>query len=93
MGTVNIRTDILQNMAEGLGDFLSEYQTVVRIFYIFAVVTVFIIMIINVTKLAQAGDNPQKRSEAIHGILITGICIAILGSIGFVYVLLISFLL
>lgn len=93
MGTVNIRTDILQNMGEGLAEFLNEYQTVVRIFYAFVLITVIIIMIINVTKLAKAGDNPQKRSEAIHGILITGICLAILGSIGFVYILLVSFLL
>ena len=90
---IHVREDIMANVGDELGIFLTEYQTVITAFYAFAVITVIIIIILNVTKLAKAGDNPQERSEAIHGILVSGICFAILGSLGFVFMILVSFLL
>lgn len=93
MGSVSIRQDIFQNIAEELSTFLNEYHAAVMAFYAFAIITVLIVMIINITKLAKAGDNPQERSEAMKGILISGICLGILGGIGFIYALLVALLL
>ena len=83
-----IRKDILANIADAFSDFQNQYQTILNIFYAFAIVTCVIVMVLNITKLSKAGDNPQERSEAMKGILISGVCIGILGSLGLVYAIL-----
>lgn len=60
---------------------------------IYGVVTIlaFACFIVNITKLALSSGNPQARKEALRGILISGSCIAALGSIGLIFVAVISF--
>ena len=65
---------------QGVSKFLNEYQSYLNVFLIFIAITLVIIFVLNAAKLASAGENPRKRQEAIHGILVTGICIAVLGS-------------
>ena len=48
-------------------------------------------LIINITKLALSGGNPSARSEAIRNILIAGGCLAVLGGLGIIFFLLLSF--
>ena len=79
----------MHNIADEFNAFITQYQTAINIFFGFALVTCFIVMAINITKLAKSGDNPVARSEAMKGILVTGICIAILGSIGLIYMILV----
>lgn len=45
------------------------------------------VMMIHVLKLANAGDNAQKRSQALRDIMITGITTSGLGGIGIIYVI------
>lgn len=87
---VYIDKKILKNISKPLNTFLNNYQSIITFILAFSIITTFIIMIINITKLANARDNPQLRKEAVNGILITGICIAILGSLSTIYIILIS---
>ena len=47
-------------------------------------------LIINITKLATSSGNPQGRSIALRNILISGVCLAVLGSLGLVYAVFVS---
>lgn len=46
-----------------------------------ATITFAFIFIMNLTKLAAAGDNPMGRKSAISGLIISFICFALLGGI------------
>lgn len=46
-----------------------------------ATLTFVILFIINFVKLGAAADNPSQRSEALKGLLHTGIALALLGGI------------
>lgn len=87
---VYVDKEILKNISKPLNTFLNNYQSIITFILAFSIITTFIIMIINITKLANARDNPQLRKEAVNGILITGICIVILGSLSTIYIILIS---
>lgn len=47
-------------------------------------------LIINITKLATSAGNPQGRSIALRNILISGVCLAVLGSLGLIYAVFVS---
>ena len=49
-------------------------------------------LIINITKLAMSGGNPQARSEAIRNIFIAGCCLTVLGGLGLIFTLLTVFI-
>lgn len=55
----------------------------------FATVTMVLFFILNITKIAAAAGNPQARSQAIAGVVWTGVAVALLGSVtiwfGFFY--------
>lgn len=46
--------------------------------------------IINVAKLATSSGNPAGRSQALRNILISGICLAVLGGLGIIYAVFVS---
>jgi hypothetical protein len=83
---------LFKNAMQGVSKFLNEYQSYLNVFLIFIAITLVIIFVLNAAKLASAGENPRKRQEAIHGILVTGICIAVLGSFSLILGLLIAFI-
>ena len=88
----NISTAVLGNAAAAVAEFMKEYQIYLNVFLAFVVVTLVIIFIINAVKLATAADNAVKRQMAIHGIMVTGICIGIMGSFGLIAGILVAFL-
>ena len=47
-------------------------------------------LIINITKLATSSGNPAGRSQALRNILISGICLSVLGGLGLVYAVFVS---
>ncbi len=83
---------LFKNAMQGVSKFLNGYQSYLNVFLIFIAITLVIIFVLNAAKLASAGENPRKRQEAIHGILVTGICIAVLGSFSLILGLLIAFI-
>lgn len=88
----NVSTAVLGNAASAVAEFMEEYQVYLNVFLAFVVVTLVIIFIINAVKLSTAGDNPVKRQMAIHGIMVTGICTAIMGSFSLIAGILVAFL-
>ena len=46
-----------------------------------ATLTFVVLFIINFVKLGAAADNPNQRSEALKGLLHTGIALALLGGV------------
>ena len=63
-----------------------------ELLYALAVIGAFVAMIINITKLSQSAGNPRGRADALHGILVSGGCIAALGGIGLLFLGLVSFM-
>lgn len=70
---------------------LSTFSWALQLTYGIVTLIAFIAFFINVTKLARSSGNPQGREQAMRGIIISGCCIALLGSIGLVYILVLSF--
>lgn len=60
---------------------LDKYKTIAMAIFAFCTVTAFLMMIIQFTKLAAAGDNERERKKAIMGILTCGVAIMLLGGI------------
>ena len=61
-----------------------------QLFYSIVTLAAFIALIVNITKLGSSGGNPQARSNALRNILISGVCLAVLGSLGVVYAVYVS---
>ena len=60
---------------------LSEYRFMIGFGSAIALLTLIAIFIINLMKLGNSRGNPQARQKALMGLLITGISIALLGSL------------
>ena len=60
---------------------MNEYEPVVNIGLSVLLLNAMLIFIYHIVQLTQSADNPQKRSEAIHNLLICGVCLAVQGSI------------
>lgn len=58
--------------------------------YVLVTLTSMIALIVNITKLAMSSGNPMGRGQALRNILISGICLAVLGSMGLVYAVFVS---
>ena len=63
----------------------------IQLMYGLMMVVSIVALIINITKLGMSGGNPKARSEAIRNILIAGGCLAVLGGLGIIFFLLLSF--
>ena len=61
-----------------------------QILYALVTLAAMAALIINITKLATSSGNPQGRSIALRNILISGVCLAVLGSLGLVYAVFVS---
>lgn len=60
---------------------LREYRTIANAALGLLLFLSMLTFIYHCVKLVQSADNPQQRSEAIHNLLICGVCLAIQGSI------------
>lgn len=88
---VELDNGLLQRImtSNAMSDFLSQWNFLIIAVLAFAIITVTLILVINITKLAKARDNPDDRKEAAKGILISGVCLSVLGSIGIIYSILV----
>jgi hypothetical protein len=75
---------IPEELADALNVFLQEYQFQISGFLGITILTCMAIMIIHITKLGSS-SNPKARTDAIRNILISGVSLAVLGSISFFY--------
>lgn len=64
----------------------------VQLLYGVAVLGCFAAFFMNVARLAMSAGNPAARSAAVKGIIIAGGCLAVLGGVGLVFVLIIGFM-
>lgn len=60
---------------------LNGFSRIVVIIHGLGIVTSLLIFIVNMVKLAGSGDNPQKRAQAVTGLLWAGLAIALLGGL------------
>jgi len=71
--------------------FLAEFHFAINLFFGFAILTSMLVLIINIMNLGVPGSgtkaNEKKKSGAMSGILISGVCIAVLGSLATWYTL------
>ena len=61
--------------------FANEYKPAVNIALGGLLLLSMLVFIYHVVQLAHSADCPPKRAEAIHNLLICGVCLAIQGSI------------
>ena len=61
--------------------FLDEYKTAVNVVLSGLLLTSFLTFIYHVVQLTNAADNPPKRKEALHNLLVCGVCLAVHGSV------------
>jgi len=90
---MNINKEITDKIlaSEHLKALLSRAGWVLQLLY--SIVTLFslVVLIINITKLSTSGGNPMARSEALRNILISGIALTVLGSMGAIYAVFVGF--
>ncbi len=65
-----------------LGATIQMEKVVGGTIFAIAVITCIIFLFKHITKLAAAGDNAKARQEAISGIVVSGLALAVLGSFG-----------
>lgn len=90
---VGIRNDIISKLFETdshLSTLFGSATWLIQLLYSIVMVASVVALIVNITKLAMSGGNPQARSEAIRNIMIAGGCLAVLGGIGLVFMLFIT---
>lgn len=63
----------------------------IQLMYAIIMIVSLIALIVNITRLGMSGGNPMARSQAIRNILIAGGCLAVLGGLGIIFFLLLSF--
>lgn len=85
--------DKLFNNNQGLLKFIDTYKVGFTLFFAVATIVVIIMLIFNVVRLANAGDNPSTKQLAYHGILVCAICLIILGGFDTVFAILLSIIL
>lgn len=61
---------------------LTKYKSVITGIAAVCSLTFLLLFILNFTKLGQSSGNPQMRSQAIMGLIVTGIALACTGGIG-----------
>lgn len=64
----------------------------IRLLYALLVLGGFVALILNITKLARSNGRANERGYALYGILASGVCLAVLGGLGLVYITVISFI-
>ena len=77
--------------SEGFKNFLETYNT--SIVLVLGIITILLIILffVNVSKLSASANNQFRRREAINGIFVCLVCLAIIGSLDAVYAILVSF--
>lgn len=71
---------------------LGQAGWILEVLYALCFIASLVCFFISVARLARSSDNPAARSKALHDILVSGICFTILGAVGFVFVVLVSFI-
>lgn len=61
--------------------FVSEYRPFMNIVMGLLLLISMIVFIFHVVSLSKNADNPQKRAESLHNLLVSGVCLAIQGSV------------
>lgn len=83
----NLSKDSTTN--DGFKTVIDKYKQAIVGIGSFATVTMMLFCILNITKVAAAATNPTARSQAITGVVWTGVAVALLGSVtiwfGFFY--------
>ena len=82
--------DIFKKLVESdaFKEFIGTYNTALTL--VLGIVTI-VLLFINITKLSASADSDFKRREAINGIMVCLVCLAIVGGIDTVYAILASF--
>lgn len=63
----------------GSEHFITRYKNIAIFIGGLATITMVGAVIYNVFRLNMAGDNPMQRQQSIRGIMISGVCVALLG--------------
>jgi hypothetical protein len=74
---------------EAINAFLHEYKMVIGGFLGITTITCMLTLIVNITGLGlsgvSSGGAQKKRAASMKGILVSGICLAVLGSLSVWY--------
>lgn len=93
-GTVSPNATVLERIFGGdhMQNVLGQAGWILEVLYALCFIASLVCFFISVARLARSADNPGARSKALHDILVSGICFTILGAIGFIFVVLVSFI-
>lgn len=69
----------------GFTEFLKDYNLIIDVILALLTIIAIVAVAINAARLSAAGDNPSKRSLAQRGMLISGICLALMGGIDTIF--------
>ena len=95
MAKVPVRQDLLDLIFQSdshLSNLFGHATWFVKLLFSIILIVAIVALIINITKLAMSGGNPQARSEAIRNIFIAGCCMTVLGGLGLIFTLLTVFI-
>lgn len=94
MRKIDTNSNILQRIFDGdhLSNVLGQVGWVLEVLYALCFIASLVCFFVSIARLARSADNPAMRSRALHDILVSGICFTILGALGFVFAVLVSFI-
>lgn len=93
-GTISPNVNILERIfgSSHMSNVLGQAGWILEVLYALCFIASLVCFFVSVARLARSADNPGMRSKALHDILVSGICFTILGAIGFIFVVLLSFI-
>lgn len=83
-GMIKITGSSKESSITAWQEFLSKYRNLVILLAAIAALTMVVLFIIGFIRLGASAGNPNARSEAIKGIIVTGIATALLGSVSLI---------
>jgi len=79
--------------SQGMKDFVQTYNVAATALLAVSTLSVIMMIIFNIVKMAKSADNAKERQEAISGLVICLIAFAVLGSIDVVYAIVVNLML
>lgn len=85
-GVIEVRNpgeSMASTLSEPFNSFMERYRFWITGFSGIATLVLVAVLVYRITKLSGSGANPMERQKAIKGIIISGVGIALMGSLSF----------
>ena len=88
------KSELLEKLFRGrpLSGVLKTASLGLKALYALCFIASLVAFFVSLARLSMSAGNPGARSRALHDILVSGICFAVLGGLGLIFAVLLAFM-